>query len=129
MTMAQEDAALERAAQEPIGPDALDYLESESAQMILGSAEADWRAELAKTYRTPEARAQELEWRMMTLRETLIADRPDRYLDQAELANRYRQFPREELTPEQRKAVEAIDGPEDSFWAASSDIGVVVIDE
>ena len=73
MTMAQEDAALERAAQEPVGRDALDYLEGESAQMTLGSAEAMWRKELATKYKSPEARAQELEWRMMTLREQMVA--------------------------------------------------------
>ena len=71
--MAQEDAALERAAQEPVGRDALDYLQGESAQMILGSSEAQWREELKSVYRSPAARAQELEWRMMTLRETLVA--------------------------------------------------------
>ena len=117
-TLAEEQAILEELANLPIGPDALDYLETESAQAMLESSRLNWEKQLAANPQLdPEAREIALNQRMASLRETLIADRPVLYLDVEELAHRYHRFPRDELTPEQREAVEEFYGPEDRFWA------------
>ena len=122
-TLAEEQAILEELANLPIGPDAQDYLETESAQEVLESSRLHWEKELAANPQLgPKAREIALNQRMASLRETLIADRPDLYLDVEELAHRYHRFLRDELTPEQREAVEEFYGPEDGFWVQPDDI-------
>lgn len=122
-TLAEEQAILGDLANLPIGPDAQDYLETESAQKMLESNRLRWEKELAANPQLgPKVRETVLNQRMASLRETLIADRPDLYLDVAELAHRYQRFPRDELTPEQREAVEEFYGPEDGFWVQPDDI-------
>lgn len=122
-TLAEEQAILEDLANLPTGPDVQDYLETESAQQILEGSRLRWENELAADPQL-DSRAREivLNQRMASLREELIADRPDLYLDVDELAHRYQRFPRDELTPEQREAVEEFYGPEDGFWAQPDDI-------
>lgn len=94
-TLVEEQAVLKVLANLPIGPDAQDYLETESAQEMLESSCLHREKELAADLQLgPKAREIELKQRMASLRETLIADRPDLYLDVEGLAHRYHRFPR-----------------------------------
>ena len=100
----------------PTDPDVTDFLATESAQEVLEGARLQWEAELVGNKRLNRpARERILDQRMQSLKEELIADRPDQYLDQTELAHRYHRFPKDSLAPAQRKAVEAVYGQEPSF--------------
>lgn len=113
----EKQTILEELANLPIGEDVADFVATENVQRTLESKEAQWRKELAANKRLSQ-RAREIEpsHRMQALKEELIADRPGRYLDATEIALRYHRFPREQLTPIQRKAVEVVYGSEDSSW-------------
>lgn len=114
---AWESVAVARPEDEPVGPDVTDFLATENVQEILEGRRRKWTAELAADKKLNQpAREAILGQRMRTLKEELVEDRPDRYLDQTELARRYHGFPRSSLTPEQRKAVEAVYGPPHPFW-------------
>ena len=121
-TLAEEQAILEELANLPIGPSATDYLATDEVQEQTEAMRELWTRELERDKTlNPQARQMIVGQRMRALREEMIADRPDLYLDIAELAHRYHRFPRNELTPEQREAVEEIYGPEDGFWAQPDD--------
>lgn len=101
-TLAEEQPIFEELANLPTGPDAQGYQGTQRANEMLESSRLNRERDLAaNTHPRPKARELAVSQHMASLRETVIADRPDLQPDGEELAQRYHRFPGHGLTSDQ----------------------------